>query len=304
MLVVGSKALKYNYPNLDKIPKDTDVIGSKEDAQYLIELLNPSSSKEGDGFISLYNIQNKNEIFDTMNVEILLTDNSVANTLYVEKEKAKYGLKYATPETLFSLKKSHIHFPIKFKKHINDYCFLSEKLNNNDVLKDITKIAFSETEDRLGKLKTPSLMKSTKSFFGQSTKFVKSYFIHDEMHEMVSHYDEPIYNRMLESKDSVKCLKSLWDNFSYEDKCKCVLEEAYVIALERKVLPALFGAQPFFTSIESIEWALMRICTTLCSGWFRQFATDNYVKIYEMYNRNYVEDFLTKYKLGLIKKIQ
>jgi hypothetical protein len=304
MLVVGSKALKYNYPNLDKIPKDTDVIGSKEDAQYLIELLNPSSSKEGDGIISLYDIQNKNEIFDTRNVEILLTDNSVANSLYIEKEKAKYDLKYASPETLFSLKKSHIHFPIKFKKHINDYCFLSEKLNNNDVLKDITKIAFSETESRLGKLKTPSLMKSTKSFFGQSTKFVKSYFIHDEMHEMVAHYDKPIYNRMLETKDSVKCLKPLWDIFSYEDKCKCVLEEAYVIALERKVLPALFGGQPFFTSVESIEWALMRICTTLCSGWFRQFATDNYVKIYEMYNRNYVEDFLTKYKLGLIKKIQ
>ena len=304
MLIVGSKALKYNYPNLDKIPKDTDVIGSKEDALYLIESLKPISFKEGNGIISLYNIQNKDEIFDTNNVEVLLTDNSVANTLYIEKAKAKDGIKYATPEILFSLKKSHIHFPLKFKKHINDYCFLSNELNSDDVLKDITKIAFLETENRLGKLKTPSLMKTTKSFFGQSTNFVKSYFIHDEMHEMVAHYDEPIFNRMLESKNSVNCLKSLWNNFSFEDKCKCVLEEAYVIALERKILPSLFGGQPFLTSTESIEWSLMRICTTLCSGWFRQFATDNYVKIYEMYNKNYVEDFLTKYKLGLIKKIQ
>lgn len=304
MLVVGSKALKYNYPDLDIYPKDTDVIGSREEAKFLIENLNPSSIKEGNGIISLYNIMNRNQIFDTRNVEILLTDNSLANSLYIDNEKAKDGLKYATPETLFSLKKSHIHFPLKFKKHIKDYCFLSDKLGNNDKLKDITKIAFSETEDRLGKLKTPSLMKSTKKFFGQSTKYVKSYFIHDEMHDMVAHYEEPIYHKMLESKDSVKCLKSLWDNFSYEDKCKCVLEEAYVIALERKILPAIFGAQTFYTSTESIEWALMRICTTLCSGWFRQFATDNYIKIYDMYNRNYVEDFLTKYKLGLIKKIQ
>lgn len=304
MLVVGSKALKYNYPFLDKEPKDTDIIGSKEDAQYLIEKLKPSSIKEGDGIISLFDIKNKDNVFDTKNVEVLLTNDSIAKSLYIENEKAKEGIKYANPETLFSIKKSHIHFPLKFKKHINDYCFLSEKLNNNDVLKDITKIAFSETETRLGKLKTPSLMKSTKSFFGQSTNYVKSYFIHDEMHEMVAHYNEPIYNRMLESKDSVRCLKSLWDTFSFEDKCKCVLEEAYVIALERKILPALFGGQPFLSSIESIEWALMRICTTLCSGWFRQFATDNYLKIHDMYNRNYVEDFLTKYKLGLIKKIQ
>ena len=304
MLVVGSKALKYNFPQLGKIPNDTDVIGSKDDAYYLINELKPSSYKEGDYIISLFNINNKNQIFDTRNVEILLTNNSVANSLYIDNEKAKHGLKYATPETLFSLKKSHIHFPLKFNKHIHDYCFLSEKLNHIDILKDITKIAFSETENRLGKLKTPSLMKSTKQFFGQSTNFVKSYFIHDEMHIAMAHYNEPLYNRMLESKDSVKCLKSLWDNFSYEDKCKCVLEEAYVIALERKVLPSIFGAQKFFTSIESIEWALMRICTTLCSGWFRQFATDNYVKIHEMYNRNYVEDFLTKYRDGLIKKIQ
>ena len=304
MLVVGSKALKYNFPQLDKIPNDTDVIGSKDEAQMLIEKLSPSSIKEGDGIISLFGIQNTDNIFDTKNVEVLLTNGSIAHNLYVEKEKAIKGIKFASPETLFSLKKSHIHFPLKFKKHINDYCFLCEKLNHIDVLKDITKIAFSETEDRLGKLKTPSLMKSTKNFFGQSTNFVKSYFIHDEMHIAMAHYDEPLYNRMLESKDSVKCLKSLWDNFSYEDKCKCVLEEAYVIALERKVLPSIFGAQKFFTSIESIEWALMRICTTLCSGWFRQFATDNYVKIYEMYNRNYVEDFLTKYRDGLIKKIQ
>ena len=176
MLVVGSKALKYNFPELGRIPNDTDVIGNIEDAKYLISALNPSSYKEGNGIISLYSINNKNYIFDTRNVEILLTDNSIANSLYIEREKAKDGLKYASIETLYSIKKSHIHFPIKFRKHINDYCFLSEKLNHKDILKDITKISFIETEKRLGKLKTPSLIKSTKQFFEQSSKFVKSYF--------------------------------------------------------------------------------------------------------------------------------
>ena len=108
---------------------------------------------------------------------------------------------------------------------------------------------------------------------------------------------------MLESKDSVKCLKKKWDEFSFEDKCKCVLEEAYVIALERKILPGIFGGKKFYNFEQGIEYSLMRICTTLCSGWFRKFATDNYIRIYEMYNRNYVEDFLKKYELGLINRI-
>jgi hypothetical protein len=46
----------------------------------------------------------------------------------------------------------------------------------------------------------------------------------------------------------------------------------------------------------------MRICTTLCSGWFRQFATDNYLRIREYIDNNYVEKFLEAYQNGEITK--
>jgi len=35
----------------------------------------------------------------------------------------------------------------------------------------------------------------------------------------------------------------------------------------------------------------MRICTTLCSGFFRQFAFENYPAIVEAYNSSFVDKF-------------
>ncbi len=311
MIVVGSKALIYNFPELKREAKDTDIIAYKSDAQYLIEILKPTKIKEGKGILSLIGIRNKMGEYNTNNVEILIADESESLQKYIEYESSKSNLTgnwnkflhYASPETLYSLKKSHIHFPIYFSKHIWDYVFLNEYFNGIDSLSNITTIKYKETEDRLGKLKTPSLNKSVKEFFGQSEGFVKSYFIHDDMHKAVAHYDEPIYLKMQIDRNMAKCDKNLWNKFSYEMKCKCVLEEAYVIALERKVLPAIFGSGKWFSSSESLEWALMRICTNLCSGWFREFATNNYHNIIEFSNKKYVEGFLEKYQSKEICRI-
>ncbi len=36
----------------------------------------------------------------------------------------------------------------------------------------------------------------------------------------------------------------------------------------------------------------MRICTTLCSGWFRQHACDNWTRIVSKIDMNYFDKFL------------
>ena len=102
-----------------------------------------------------------------------------------------------------------------------------------------------------------------------------------------------------------KCEVSLWNNFSFEDKCKCVLEEAYVIALERKLIPVMFGSSnEFVTPKQALEWSMMRICTTLCGGWFREFATNNYKEIISMSNPKYLDKFMESVKLEKIKIIK
>jgi hypothetical protein len=304
MLVVGSKALNYHFPEFQREVKDIDIIGTTDDINYLIETLNPEKVLDNHNITTLLNIQNPNEFFNTKNVEILNSDNSKALTEYIKYENNGNlgGLRYASPEVLLSLKKSHIHFPIKFQKHIKDYNFLLDILKE-DKLENITKINFKETELRFGKLKTPSLKKSTSKFFDQSDGYVKYFYIHDDIHQVMAHYDRPIYEDMQTTSESAWCQKKLWDNFSFEKKAKCVLEEAYVIALERKIIPMLNGVSDVVSSKKALEWSLMRICTTLCSGWFRQFASDNYSRICEYINHQYVQKFLEAEQIGKIKKI-
>ena len=299
MLIVGSKALKFHFPNFKRVVKDIDIIGYSDDVNTLCNLLCPTEVKRGKNTVLLKNITNKTDLFDTDNVEVLLADNSVSLRKYMEYDSVSL---FASPEVLFSLKKSHIHFPIKFEKHIGDYSFLYDHFKGVDYLDDLTKINFKETEERLGKLKTPSLKKSVKEFFGQSDGYVKSYFIHDDIHRVMAHYDKPLYEMMQVDKKLAKCEKDMWNLFTFEDKCKCVLEEAYVIALERRIIPMIFGGGRGYTSEEALDWALMRICTTLCSGWFRNFATNNYYDIKKLSNKNYVEKFLTEYENGNITR--
>ena len=299
MLIVGSKALKFHFPNFKREVKDIDIIGYSDDVNTLCNLLCPTEVKKGKNTVLLKNITNKTGLFDTDNVEVLLADNSISLRKYMQYDSVSL---FASPEVLFSLKKSHIHFPIKFEKHIGDYSFLYGHFKGIDYLDDLTKINFKETEERLGKLKTPSLNKSVDKFFGQSTEFVKSYFVHDDIHKVMAHYEKPLYEKMVVEKTSALCDKKLWTIFPYEHKCQCVLEEAYVIALERKIIPMLFGGGRGYTSDEAFDWALMRICTTLCSGWFREFATNNYFIIKKLYNKNYVEKFLTEYENGNITR--
>jgi len=300
MLIVGSKALKFHFPKFPRSARDIDVIGFKSDLDYLFDLLQPLTMIKSEDTVLLKDIKNKTDIFDSDSVELLLADNSESLQKYLEYDE---GNLFASVEVLYSLKKSHIHFPIKFKKHIHDFCFLNDKVDNIDVLEHITKLNYLETEKRLGKLRTPSLNKSVTEFFGQSDAYVKSYFVHDDIHKVMAHYDKPLYEKLQNDKTLAKCDLPKWVILSYEDKCKCVLEEAYVIALERKILPMLFGGGKGFTSDEAFDWALMRICTTLCSGWFREFATKNYFIIKLLYNPNYVENFLLSLQEEKIKRI-
>jgi hypothetical protein len=68
--------------------------------------------------------------------------------------------------------------------------------------------------------------------------------------------------------------KILFAKAPYDLQIKCVKEEAMVIALERFLLPGL-SSDPFM----AYKFALVRICTTLTKGWFREFAIDNYPRL-------------------------
>ncbi len=304
MLLVGSKALEANL-GFHQGYKDIDLIGTKQNAYALILELQPEDVMENDYIITLKNIK-QNSTFDRNNVEILLSDNSESLKMYLQyatgSSDSSMEIIPAPLEVLYSLKKSHINFPVRFKKHIQSYALMSQFTKHVDSLEEITKINFKETEARIGALRTPKLNKSAKKFFGQSNAYVRSFFIHDHIHEMVAHFEKPGYTYMQPDPTSAMCSKRMWDSFTEDMKKKTVLEECYVIALERKILPMLFGGGEIVSEREAFDWAFSRVCTTLCSGWFREYATNHYFVIDMFYNPEYVTDFLQKYEDGLIQR--
>ena len=76
-------------------------------------------------------------------------------------------------------------------------------------------------------------------------------------------------------------------------------EEGFVIALERKIIPYL---DKDVDARSAFMWAIMRIGTNLTSGWFRDFAIDNYINIIK-HDHDYVGKFKEALANGKIRKI-
>lgn len=133
--------------------------------------------------------------------------------------------------------------------------------------------------------KPPSLEKSKQEFFNDDVS--NHVFEHDQIHEVMAHRARPVFEYIASATDIVKSDKAKFFALSTTEQMQCALEEAYVIALERAIVPMLFEGKKLADSESALQWALMRICTTLTSGWFREFAVENYPAIWNLADKGY-----------------
>lgn len=226
-----------------------------------------------------------------------------ANSIATLDKTSFYGIEMevAPLEMLFSIAKGCRHTPRKFHQHVKDYNFLREILGGKDVFERVTNLRYEETKKRDG-LKTPSLMKSTQEFFDDSVS--NKTLIHDQIHEVMAHGERPMFEKIKVDPNKVTCSKDRFMTLSQAQRRQCVQEEAYVIALERAIIPMLFENGPLARPEDAYRWAVMRICTNLTSGWFREWALENYDHVMFWYNPDYVEKFLKAVESGRIKRIE
>lgn len=201
------------------------------------------------------------------------------------------GISIASIGELFAIKAGHIIYPHRaWDKHITDYHILYSMLTNPPN-ESLIKLHRQSTKERLGRGKTPRLVGvSREEFFDDN---VVKYYVHDNIHRAISHTPGmSTYSKMQRNPESVECSEDLWVKLSEQEKMWCVLEEAYVIALERHIIPLNKGvAKVVLSPFEAFKWALMRICTTLCSGWFRDHAINNYFTILNAWDPGYIDRF-------------
>lgn len=251
MMLIGSRAFDYWRPGvLDLTNSDWDIITNDPPISNLkIEIHDPA------------------EYISAEFVDRFATDN------FVVIGGKSYPI--CSLRGLAAIKMSHLTLDHQWVKHITFYHkFLSSHLNEEDW--DLILRREKITLD-IARQKAPSLLMGNEEFFDDAV--VKKYD-HDWLHERVAYYSRPLYERLkYPSKMGLAwCEEDLWNELSYDDKLKCVAEEATVIALERFMIP---GREQY--CYVAFQKALRKVCTSLTSGWFRRFAVLNWDTITKMY---------------------
>lgn len=174
------------------------------------------------------------------------------------------------PIGLALVKRSHLWRDLGFDKHITHW---------NKYLQPVTVFKNNFDEDYLKRRTAatmqmfpqghPKLNQTVEKFFDDA---VTKKYNHDDLHILYAHHNKPLYTYMQSNPELAWCEKDKWNSFSFDDKIKCVQEEAYVIATERFLVPSGWNYPERLAYFNAVK----KICTTLCSGWFRDFAIDNH----------------------------
>lgn len=294
MLLIGSQAAKYFNDDIWGNPKDIDLIATYDEFIYFTKRF---------GLAATPLCKNKFlTMWSGMHTEIEIAwSGSTAESL-MELLDAKRGhreifngLKVIVPgiSWLFTIKSSH-----KYKK---DNPFFLKTMKDYRVMKDdfgciiVDEAWHKAREKETYNRPRPRLDREKKDFFAGDGVDYK--YDHDTLHEAMKHLEKPAYLYYAKDGHEVLSDKKKWIACSEELKLQGVLEETYVLALERSQVPYGDKVEPF----DSFKIALEKVCTSITSGWFRAYAYENYDRAIQAYNPKYVEKFKKALKDGIVK---
>lgn len=307
MLIYGFRALsKYitmDQNDLDRLYKsDYDIIVSLDEFNTLLE-------KFGDDIIGMKPFPTNNYFIKTKhgNYDVHIVYNETSNKYLYENQIDyidnnhlvfdRYGntFQVLSLNTLYELKKSHRMIRKGFNKTMNDFYRIKSLLKKEPFETMFYKMRFAETLERANKeAKHINLNKSKDDFF--DTKGVTYIYDHDSIHDSIKLTNIAMYKKILVPGADVLCSKDLWDKLSLYEKFCCVLEECYTISIERFLSKGNLVDNPKI----AFEIALEKVCTTLCKGWFREFAYSNYKEVLNMYDEKFWTTFQNDLSNGKI----
>jgi hypothetical protein len=297
MLLVGSRAAQIHYPDLWDAPRDVDLIGTFEDYQQLCAVLNCAGVPLArDKFVIAH------PKFGMIEVEIAWPGSSGEALLHeltgANLATVKLGdlpVRVAPMPWLYALKYSH-----RYKKNSPHFLKTLRDVQRMKRLgfkiPDKTWLRHRERETYIAK--RPSLMQSKRNFFAGDGVVYK--YDHDTIHLAMAHLGKPAYMFYISDEADVMCSRAKWRACSQEVKLYGVLEEAYVLALERSQIP--FPER--LTPRQSFDIALMKVCTSITSGWFRRFAYNHYDEVCALYSNSYMDRFKAAVASGVVRELK
>ncbi|AAX63550.1 hypothetical protein PHG31p61 [Aeromonas phage 31] len=186
------------------------------------------------------------------------------------------GTVYATPEILLAIKMAH-----RFKKNTRNFI---KTMVDIHVMRD-NGVVMGPVEQRIFELREaeslnyghPKLNVNKGAFFKDDIYT----YDHDSIHEAVAVNGIPAYKSYMADGAEVMTSKSKFFSCDEETRILGVYEESCVLALERCLIPFPGKVDP----TEAFMMALEKVCTSITSGWFREYAWENYHPVMMVYLR-------------------
>lgn len=227
------------------------------------------------------------ELFDIAEQEGLLTYDCGGNA-------------HATLPVLYALKMSHRYLKNNphFAKTRADI-FAMRHAGTTDIIEPLQEW-FKKREAETYNYGHPKLNVSKEDFFKDMGQ-LKYVYDHDSIHINVAKPLPPVYTKYADGP--VKSSKEKFERLTTLTRARGVAEEACVLAIERSLVPHP-GVK---TPDEAFYMALEKVCTSITSGWFREFAWEYYDTVVYAYNkfyRHYWVRFQHAAKNGDIKLFQ
>lgn len=298
MIVIGSKALALHGIEVDRPKYDIDVVGEYDE---IIEFAKTQGTIK-----ACYPVSKGNKLVvktDKVIIEGEITwiDSSAAalrdlimNDPGTAYEKRPNGYVIPSLNVLYMLKMSHRYLrnsPHFLKTMADIHLMRGTGASIDHRHAEFYKQRMKDTYDYAH----PKLDQSKDNFFKDDG--IKYIYDHDSIHEVVKRMDRPAYTFFKPENSEVMCDKDMFFSAPFNIRLNAGLEESMVLALERSQIPF----PGLWTPERSFDFALMKVCTSITSGWFREFCYENYDAIRERYDPNYVTEFWQAVKDGKVK---
>lgn len=192
------------------------------------------------------------------------------------------GLAYASLDVCYMLKMTH-----RYLKNNPHFLKTMKDIHNlrqfGAVMRPEHMAFFKEREKVTYWYKHPKLNKNKMEFFnGDGVTYI---FDHDSIHESVKEWERPAYTYFQSSNAEVMCDMKKFFEIDEQIRLNAVYEESCVLALERSIVP-------FGTDYEkAFVMALEKVCTSITSGKFREYAWENYSKVRKMFKEETFDRF-------------
>lgn len=289
MLIIGSHALKYHLYIPDRPAKDKDYIATIEEFEEYV-----AWGKSVGNIKKVYPASGNTMVVIHVNGEIL--EFSIAWPRTTSWEILYYFRDYTVAPLSLQLLLKLSHRYKKNSPHFLKTMADIKILRTHTELDEFLQYMLERREAETYAYAHPSLAQKKQGFFKESDSLYV--WEHDDIHKAVAVMEAPAYTQFSKDGAEVMVSKKKWDKLDEQTKLLAGLEESYVLAIERSLVPH----PGKLTRKEAFDMALEKVCTSITSGWFREYCWENYDKIQGLYSDTYYDKFLWAVENGHVRK--